>query len=302
MLPAYPKLHNFGPRATLNADDQYVVEEKVDGSQFSFGVIDGVLRMRSKGAQIDIDHPPAIFLPAVQTVQVLHVGKQLRPGFVYRAEAVCKPKHNALTYSRTPNGGLVIFDIEDEQGNTLSYHDKKINAQAMGLEVVPALYLGPAPSVEEFGELLQSTSFLGGVQIEGLVFKAVEPSFMVYGGQAMRYIVKYVREDFKEINGKNWKAENPGKKEALAAVISQLATEARWVKAVRHLEDEGLLEDSPRDIGKLVAEIQRDVLADSTEVGDLLVKAFAKEIGKGVTAGFAQWYKDQLVTEALSDA
>ena len=39
--------------------DDVVIEEKVDGSQFSFGLIDGTLRFRPKGQEIFLTQKPA---------------------------------------------------------------------------------------------------------------------------------------------------------------------------------------------------------------------------------------------------
>ena len=59
---SYPSVYNLGHRALepllahpLN------IEEKVDGSQFSFGRFDGVLRVRSKGQELIIDAPEKMF-------------------------------------------------------------------------------------------------------------------------------------------------------------------------------------------------------------------------------------------------
>ena len=39
-------------------------------------------------------------------------------------------------------------------------------------------------------------------------------------------------------------------------------TPARWNKAIQHLRERGLLEDSPRDIGLILREIPEDVLKE----------------------------------------
>jgi hypothetical protein len=48
---SYPSIYNLGHRALtdLFSGGLVLVQEKVDGSQFSFGLIDGVVRFRSKG-------------------------------------------------------------------------------------------------------------------------------------------------------------------------------------------------------------------------------------------------------------
>ena len=87
-------------------DGVVVVEEKVDGSQFSFGRFwegnDLNLRCRSKGATLNVNAPDKMFARAVETAQEL----ALTPGWTYRAEYLAKPKHNALAYDRTPTNSL----------------------------------------------------------------------------------------------------------------------------------------------------------------------------------------------------
>ena len=48
-----------------------VVEEKIDGSQFSFGLIGGQLRVRSKGVEINTLSPEPLFNRAIETAQKL---------------------------------------------------------------------------------------------------------------------------------------------------------------------------------------------------------------------------------------
>ena len=49
---SYPKVYALGHPATKDIfSGEVLVEEKIDGSQFSFGVIDGVLRTRSKSCE-----------------------------------------------------------------------------------------------------------------------------------------------------------------------------------------------------------------------------------------------------------
>ena len=69
MLPSYPKILALGHRFLQGIfEGPVVVQEKVDGSQFSFGLdAEGVLRCRSRGQEIDIEAPPQLFVPAVET-------------------------------------------------------------------------------------------------------------------------------------------------------------------------------------------------------------------------------------------
>jgi hypothetical protein len=74
--------------------DEVQIEEKVDGSQFSFGIFNGELKARSKGAELIIDAPEQMFSKAIVTVKEL--APILHDGWTYRGEYLQKPKHNAL--------------------------------------------------------------------------------------------------------------------------------------------------------------------------------------------------------------
>ena len=79
--------------------------------------------------------------------------------------------------------------------------------------------------------------------------------------------------------------------------------QARWVKAVQHLRDEGMLEGSPRDIGILMFEVKRDIVSEETEwILDRLQKAFFPKILRGLGHGLPEWYKARLVNEAIDDS
>jgi hypothetical protein len=75
---AYPKIWNLGhAQLTELLWDDVVIQEKLDGSQFSFGVIDGELRVRSRGREFDVHGPDKIFAAACATV--LRIADELVP-------------------------------------------------------------------------------------------------------------------------------------------------------------------------------------------------------------------------------
>ena len=114
-LRSYGKVYNLGHRATKGMTDfDCIVEEKIDGSQFSFGLLtDGTLSMSSKRVPNIQDAPPKLFLPAVQTVR--EIADRLEVGTTYRCEAVCSSRHSTLKYNRVPAGFIVLFDIDSAE-------------------------------------------------------------------------------------------------------------------------------------------------------------------------------------------
>src|SRR3990167_7794184 len=112
MIHSYSKVFNVGHEEVSDIlKHPVVVQEKLDGSQLSFRVVDGALFIRSKGAVIDPENPADLFAPAVRWI--LNNQSELVPGWTYRAEAISKPKHNTLVYSRAPESGFVLFDVDE---------------------------------------------------------------------------------------------------------------------------------------------------------------------------------------------
>lgn len=136
---SYPSIYNLGHRAIRDLLSVNVnVEEKIDGSQFSFGVdASGEIHVRSKGAVMNVDAPEKMFTEAVDVVKSIR--DKLVPGWTYRAEYLKKPKHNTLAYSRIPNNHLMVFDINPSHEEYIPYSEKEKEAERLGIEAVPLL-------------------------------------------------------------------------------------------------------------------------------------------------------------------
>lgn len=286
-LSSYPTVFGIGHRAIGNLlSGPVVVEEKVDGSQLSFGLVDGERMMRSKGkSQVP---PDKMFDAAWAVVESLN----LEPGWIYRAEYLQSPHHNVLSYSRVPLQHIVIYDIETGPQTFLSPEEKADEARRLGLEVVPLLYSGelaPAGLVEFVQFHLGRESFLGGPKIEGVVIKNYEQWTM----EKKVAIGKYVSDDFKEAHSTTWGHPTTSFMDALGQAYR---TEARWLKAIQHLREDGLLDDSPKDIGPILREINRDILAEcGEEIRDKLFAHFWKDVAKASIRGFPEFYKARLL-------
>lgn len=288
---SYPKIYAFGHREVRDIfDGPVVVEEKVDGSQFSFGVIDGELRCRSKGQEIVVGAPEALFRTAVANVVAL--APKLTPEWTYRGEVLSKPKHNALAYDRVPAQNVILFDINDGEESYLSPEEKATEAERLGLECVPSFPLVTPVTESTLLGMLDRVSVLGGQKIEGIVVKRYDR----FGADKKALMAKFVSEAFKEVHKGVWRDANPGKADVVSALITAHRTPARWDKAIHHLREKGLIQDSPRDIGALIAEINRDVEEEcADDIKDALFKWAWPQIRRGVTAGFPEAYKEKLL-------
>lgn len=297
---SYPKILALGHAALgdLSLLDQDVtVEEKVDGSQFSFGVgFDGVLRVRSKGAEFTPDYPEKMFSAAVETVKSL--AHLLHPGWAYRAEYLQKPKHNALAYNRIPERHLIIFDVNDGHESYLAPADRYAEATALGLECVPVLYSGKVSSADQLREMLGTVSVLGGQKIEGVVIKPF--GYNLFGRDGKVVMAKFVSEAFKEVHAKEWRKSNPTNGDVLLEIGMRLRTEARWNKAIQHLRERGDLTGTPKDIGALMKEAVSDTEAEEVErIKDRLYSWAWPHVRREITRGLPEWYKQRLAESAF---
>lgn len=324
---SYPSSFNLGHRAVSSLlTVPHYIEEKVDGSQFSMGLIEVIeredngeprfppfwqLRIRSKGAEMNVDAPEKMFGKAAETARRLAspeaqaAGVGLHPGWTYRCEYLRVPKHNTLAYDRVPANHLILFDVSIGDQERLGRTDLEAEGRRLGLEVVPLLAVdqrGGVTSLEGIRELLETTSILGGNKIEGVVIKQLGVGGFLYGLDHKELLGKFVSEKFREAHGIAWKESNPNAGDILLMLGAKYQHVGRWMKAVQHLREAGQIEDSPRDIGKLIIEVQKDLgKEEKEEISGLLWRWANPHIMRMATKGLAEWYKDILLRRQFED-
>jgi hypothetical protein len=249
-IHSYPSVHAIGHAAIKEIFDGFViVQEKVDGSQFSFGkTLEGELVCRSKGKQLLLDAPEKMFVKAVVTVRELE--HLLTPGWIYRGEFLSTPKHNTLKYGRVPEKNIILFDIQTGLEEYLVPAAVRIQAERLGLETVPTFYAGNVTDFQQFNAFLETESVLGGCKIEGVVVK----NYAKFTADKKVMMGKYVSEAFKEKHSADWKERNPNRSDVIALLIQELTTTARWQKAVQHLREAGKDEICERYFSHMEAE------------------------------------------------
>lgn len=291
---SYPKIYNVGHAAVVDIfSDSLVVQEKVDGSQFSFGRFNGELRCKSKGKE-QYPAPDKMFMKAIDIVS----GLDLLDGWTYSGEYFQKPKHNTLAYDRIPKNHIILFDIRCGLEQYLIPEAVRKEADRLGFEVVPTFEVTDIRSVEDVISLMERISVLGGSKIEGLVFKNY--SRFCSDGKAM--MAKHVSELFKENNRKDFKLRNPSNGDILLKLGDIYRSEARWKKAIYRYRDDGKLENAPKDIGPLIRSIQEDVKEECTqEIKEALFLWAWKTLERKVIAGFPEFYKTLLLEESFPE-
>ena len=296
MINSYPQIYNLGHAAIADLlKTPVIVEEKIDGSQFSFYLSpERELQCRSKGAQINLLAPEGMFKAAVATI--CEAMPLMRPGFTYRGEYLAGPHHNALTYNRIPAKHIIIFDVNTGLETYCTPEEKRMYAAELGLECVPELFRGMVADIDQFRALLETESVLGGQKIEGVVIKPA--SYDLFGRDKKVLMGKFVSESFREVHAKTWDTEHKkqGPQDILAALKSRYGTNARWNKAVIHLRERGEIENSPRDIGKIIKEVPEDLLKECEDSikKDLFDWAWP-QLRRMCTHGMPEWYKEELL-------
>jgi hypothetical protein len=295
-LHSYPKIYAIGHAAIPDIfTDTVIIEEKVDGSQFSFLYDGEEMRFYSKNARV-MPEIAGMFKNGVDAL--LPLKYLVRTGWIYRGEYLQKPKHNCLNYNRVPKGHVILFDVTTGNEVYLSRQEKEAEAARLGLEIVPLIYEGNVSNPEDLISLLDRESILGGQKIEGFVVK----NYTRFSRDGKAQMGKFVREDFKETQNKDWKAANPTISDIVERIIATIKTEKRWEKAVFHLRDRGMLTQSPRDIGPLMKEVQQDLSAEEMDfIKTKLAEWATPRILRASTSGLPEWYKEKLLKDTFKE-
>jgi hypothetical protein len=302
VISSYPKIYTLGHGALKNllGDEEVIVQEKVDGSQFSFGKDEnGVVFMASKGRKFGLGEQDSLFHEAAQ--QVERVIPLMQPGWTYRGEYLKKPTHNVLRYSRIPQNHIMLFDINTGLEQYMGFSDVFKEAQRLGFETVPTMWVGPGYGISHTRlteDFLKRTSELGGALIEGVVIK----NYTRFGTDGKALMGKFVSEAFKETHRGTWKAENPEKKDIMMKIIDTYRNPVRWQKAVQHLRERGESVEGPQAIGPLIREVISDVQEEcANEIKDMLWDWARKDIARGVTRGLPEWFKEELAKQQFGE-
>ena len=302
MIKAFPKIFAIGQDYIIDIFKEEVeITEKIDGSQFDFGKINGELYFRSKGVQLYPESAEKLFLNAIE--YVLNISDKVPDNTIFYCEYLRTEKHNVLKYNRVPKNNLMLFGVSDATGTKFisKYEELKQYADLLDIEVVPIFYYGKIDNPEQLVSFLEKESILGGTKIEGVVVKNYQRQFLL-GGQPIPLMMgKYVSESFKEVHRKSWGNEFTAKGK-LELFKDSFKTEARWYKAIQHLRDNGELEFSPRDIGKLLKEIQKDIEDEEKEnIKEFLWNEYGKEIMRRAVMGFPEFYKNFLLQRSFKE-
>jgi len=290
--PSYFKILTFGSRGTEKLlDGPVYVSEKVDGSQFRFGVHEGRFYIASHHKDIHIGGDYGMFREAVEHVLSKRDIIEARAGICgtkelwYFAEYLQRHRHNVLEYRRVPKNHLVLWAVM-VNGEYELRHRWPVYAKELGIEVVPQYPLKEYTR-EELETLLDEESFLGGPKVEGVVTTNPNQSIAI-GPRLQPLICKLVRPKFKEQHRQTI----TGGKSKIEQHMESYASEARWLKAIQRRREDGELLGTPQDIGPLLKSINQDLEEEEKEnIKEFLWRHYRKDYLRACTRGFPEWYK-----------
>ena len=303
MIEKYVKVFRVGDRNVKNVfDGQVTVEEKLDGSQFRIYVKDGELTFGSHRVNFDDEHQPdKMFNKAI--ISAKEHFKDLHGEYMIYCEFISKPRHNTLSYEKTPRGFLIIFDVLNVEINRfLNYDEKKAFGESVYLDVPQLIYEGEGSNIttdmlEEWAN--KTTSMLGLQIVEGVVIKNYSRTHEMECFLGFPLISKFVRSTFTEMNHENWKDKKMGVMEKLSI---KYKTVARWDKSIQRLKEEGKLTGEMSDLQYLIPEVSNDILSEEgEEIKKELLNHFIKNLRKSWTGGFAEYYQKVLMKKALEE-
>jgi len=295
IVKSYPKVLTLGSYQTDRALVGTVyIQEKVDGSQFRFGVDEkGGVWIGSHHCTFAPGEAAGMFKLAVDYINSIQdTVKQFKPLTTFFCEFLGKPKQNVIAYTRVPQNNLVLFDAYGPSSGWYNRVELEATAACLGIDVVPTFKIGET-SLDELRTFLTTYSFLGGDTVEGVVIKNYVENILE-NGTLRPLFVKYVRPSFKE----KMDRKAGEKKETLEEYLGSFCADARWLKAIQSLVEQGKITVSPKDIGPLIVQIKKDIIEEEeVNIKHRLYRHFINEILRRATAGFPDWYKEKLVTD-----
>lgn len=300
----YPKvLHEdiISKAGLTRAKGKFVIQEKYDGSQFRFGIKDGKRWFGSKSVDFtDVRPVDKMFKLAVEKAnEAIDTFEKTRgkinSDITFFAEYISKPKHNTLTYDHVPTNHFVLFDVFFNTLNCWGFPEEVIKyAESLNVDYARKfMEISNFPTLDIVNNLLINTSSLGGTTIEGVVIKNY--SILVeINGQARPLFYKYVRNEFKELNNKEWN-NHPDKQSVANVVTDTVNREAVFRKAVQHLEESGNALGDMKDMKELISSVYDDLEQEYKDaIAEKLYRKFEKDIKNQIVHGLPEYYKEYL--------
>ncbi|SNW62027.1 RNA ligase [Orpheovirus IHUMI-LCC2] len=289
---------------------QMYIEEKIDGSQLSFYLVDDKLKFVCKGKEIE---PGNIsFNKTILLLEHHLINNRLNDNYIYHGEALSKKRHNVIKYSRLPKCCIVIYDIYDiKTREWLDYNKKKEECNRLGLECVKLLYMNDKVEtnmIDKCNELInkiedgtlysQLSTDDNKCNMEGVVLK--HHNFYDQRKEKTSAVkLKLVSENFKERHKKpevkdrtiSWDNEIGNEvTELLKEYGLQFNTEARFRKAYQRVRDNGEKITYDAVVRDLDVDFDKEYMKETMVYLYAHLSQVIKRYGR---SSLSEWYKNQ---------
>lgn len=281
------------------ADLTWFLQEKVDGSQYTFGLWDGELVLLCQGKDKSKE---SMFASANDAISLIK--DNLNPDYTYHGEYLSKPGHNVITYERRPKMYVILYDIKGPEG-WLHPCDVVKEAERIGLESVPLLYVhqewqdqcDPRAIAEMFFDD-KYPSCLGGNQMEGMVIKIIHKPGVCNPARVHKICTEIFKEKHK-IGVPDKERILPSVEKIIEDIGLQWNVRGRFRKALIHLKENGVDVSEPLEkFREIENELDKDLSKEAKDEiklclwGDLKKLCLSK-----LTEGCGAYYVEKYCPE-----
>lgn len=244
-----------------HAEDEIVIEEKVDGGNGCFWLEEGKLHVASRNRDLTSENDEKTFSAQREQLVKLLEGKPLNPNFRYYIEWMAK---HTISYGNVHAViGLDIMPIEGAFGKKPYFLGRKAKQDAFAAIGIPCVHLKGTYKVKELNEdiyknLTEKSAYYDG-KPEGIVLKNYGRE-NVWGRQMF---AKIVLDEFKETN----RAVFGGLKKDTSdtvKIVETYCTEARVRKRILALTTEGGMPLDRSLMQKLPVSVCHDIFKEET--------------------------------------
>lgn len=255
-MKKYHDIVRLGHKSTvgvLNEGDHIIVQEKIDGANASFRLIDGKVEAFSRNTRLDESNGLRGFR---EWVQQNIDPTSLRPEFIYFGEWLVKHK---VQYRDDVMNQFYLFDVYDVVENKyLPFAAVQSASHFLGLNLINVLYDGPHQGFEHLQSFVGQSAY--GDIGEGIVVKNVD-YIDKYGNQLF---VKLVSESFAE-QQKQKLPKDPNRPPSPEQIfVDTYVTTGRVDKFMHKLVDEGILDENfgIEDMGVILKNLNARIYDD----------------------------------------
>lgn len=271
----YHKIIRYGHKSTqdvLNKGDYIIIQEKIDGANASFAVINGELKCWSRNRELNESNTLEGFYEWVQqNVQV----QKLLEGVVYFGEWTAQHKVSYEGYMKQ----FFLYDIYNlHLEEYVSFSMVRDEAKRLGLQLIPVFFEGEFESFEQLMSYVGRTDLGGKLKGkptgEGIVVKNVNYRDE-FGKQVF---VKLVIDGFREIQRQKQTKDSKKVFSEAESKVRECVTLPRVEKQVFKLIDNGLLdrEYGIEDMGFLLKHtspmVAEDILKEEMQDFNVTIK------------------------------